>query len=331
MEMIPNYSLSVTEDGLKAVYETSLVADPATGKSFLAFSEGEHKLEFKKVQGQERVLSGVWMMPDTKYIRQNENGDFYSVSFTRENLFEALKQYIKGGFANAVKLEHQGRYLQDMIGVEYWIIRDENTLSPIYGNSLKDLGYEPTDIPVGTAMASIFVQDEQFWMDYVMSGLVKGFSIGGLFDMTKTEFSNKTLHERITEDNPDMELPQEGEVSYEDTILTVVDGIIVNQEVKAEEIEMSADVIPAPSEIDDLKKQLEEIMNQLNDLMSQNESLKSDLAEKNKVEKALRKQLDNQPIMASNQFNKKEVTPNNHKVATAIVNGKPINFKPLNS
>jgi hypothetical protein len=133
------------------------------------------------------------MLPNTKYIRQTEEGELYTVEFTPETLKAALLKYLKSGYANLVKSEHSGEYLDGFVAMEHWIIEDENTLSPIFKLSLSDLGYKPSDIPAGTVMKTTFVADEQFWNEKVLTGMVKGYSIGGLFNLVPLDSKQQSF------------------------------------------------------------------------------------------------------------------------------------------
>jgi len=56
--------------------------------------------------------------------------------------------------------------------VESWIVEDkEKDKSAIYG----------LNVPVGTWMGSVKVNNDEIWNDYVKTGQVKGFSIEGFF------------------------------------------------------------------------------------------------------------------------------------------------------
>ena len=144
-----------------------------------------------EVEGRQRITSGVFMMPDTKYIRVDKDGNYYTVSFSKESLYNALVKYLKAGNADNVKVEHNGQLLEGFVAIEHWVIRNEKTVSPVLGLSLKDMGYNPQDIPVGTVMKSTYIADEQFWNDMILTGKVTGYSLGGLFELTEFDFSNE--------------------------------------------------------------------------------------------------------------------------------------------
>jgi hypothetical protein len=59
------------------------------------------------------------MMPDTKYIRTDKEGNFYTVSFSKESLYNALVKYLKAGNADNVKIEHNGQLLEGFVAIEH--------------------------------------------------------------------------------------------------------------------------------------------------------------------------------------------------------------------
>lgn len=185
---LPNYLMS-TDGEEDNIFETTYTDNPAVGFGFLMFNEAKEDRKqqaFKVIKDNEdyeRVTSGVWMMPNTRYLRQTEEGDFYTVEFTAEDLQKALKKHLKTGYRDNTQLEHDGYNMVTFETLEYWIIRDKDTVSPIYGLSLEDLGYNADEIPAGTVMKTTFVSDEDFWNDFILTGKVQGYSIGGLFTM----------------------------------------------------------------------------------------------------------------------------------------------------
>ena len=330
--MIPNYILSVSEDGPEAVYETSYVNDPATGASFLKFNKDQSAMQFARIKNEsyQRMTSGVWMMPDTKYLRSDEQGNWYSVQFTAESLFNALMKYLKQGFADAVKVEHQGKYLDGFVSIEHWIIRDKETRSPVFGLSLEDLGYNPDEIPVGTVMKTTYVADESFWNEQVLSGNVTGYSIGGLFNLDEMNFNNEA---KMAQDVTDIKAEdlKDGDNIVGDQVITVMEGVIVDVSDVPTDKEVSGDEEEAPieneipeqkeesnSEIMEMLKQMSE---RLSALEQENNSLKDQFTEKEKEAKELRSKLMNQPMTSESNFSTHKVSGNDKQFKTIVIGG----------
>lgn len=189
MAQLPHYMLTIDDSGELGIQETSYVEYPATGLGFLAFEDEKVEHTFAKLDTQEyqRLTSGILMMPNTKYLRQTKEGNFYTVEFSAETLKNTLIQYLKQDKAGVVKVEHQGKQLNGFSAVEHWIIEDKNTKSPVLGNTLEDLGYDAEEIPAGTIMKTTYVADEKFWNEQILTGKVTGYSLGGLFELKPVE------------------------------------------------------------------------------------------------------------------------------------------------
>jgi hypothetical protein len=85
---------------------------------------------------------------------------------------------------NESTLEHEVA-LNGLSVVESWLVEDdEKDKSRIYG----------LDVPVGTWMVSMKVNNDDIWNNYVKTNKVKGFSIEGFF-VDKVDFSAQEISE----------------------------------------------------------------------------------------------------------------------------------------
>ena len=79
--------------------------------------------------------------------------------------------YLKNGYQNKSTLEH-AKALNGLTLVESWIVESETQdKSRKYG----------LDVPVGTWMGAVKVDNDKVWDEYVKTNKVKGFSIEGYF------------------------------------------------------------------------------------------------------------------------------------------------------
>ena len=79
--------------------------------------------------------------------------------------------YLQNGNQSESTLEHEQK-LNGLTLVESWIVEDKD--------KDKSALYE-LNVPVGTWMGTVKVDNDQIWNDYVKTGKVKGFSIEGYF------------------------------------------------------------------------------------------------------------------------------------------------------
>ena len=146
----------------------SIVENPAIEENFLALKSDEIKLA--EVSKDKKILMGALLIPNKPIFRTGDEGDYY-IYFSKDTVEKASQLYLKNGNQNNSTLEHQHE-LNGLTLVESWIVEDTK-----FDKSRK---YN-LNVPVGTWMGSIKVNNDEVWNDYVKTGKVKGFSIEGFF------------------------------------------------------------------------------------------------------------------------------------------------------
>ena len=142
----------------------SLVDKPAIELDFIALKE-QH-VQFATADEDKRVLIGAALVPDKPIYRRNGEDEFY-VYFSQATIRRASELYLKHGNQSNHTLEHEHN-IQGLTMVESWIVEDKKKdKSALYN----------MDVPVGTWMVAVKVDNEAIWQEYVKEGLVKGFSI----------------------------------------------------------------------------------------------------------------------------------------------------------
>ena len=178
---------------LMGIQAISIVESPAIEENFVAFKAQE--VQFAKQDEEKRILLGAALIPNKPIYRNNGEEEFY-VYFTKDTIRRASEMFFQNGNQNQSTLEHQAE-LQGLSVVESWIIEDEQKdKSRIYG----------LEMPVGTWMVSMKVNNDDIWNNYVKTGKVKGFSIEGYF-VDKVNFSKQEL-ESIEEQEAKLILSQ---------------------------------------------------------------------------------------------------------------------------
>ena len=155
-------------DDLTGIEAISVVENPAIEEDFIALKAEEIKLA--EVDKEKRILMGAALIPNKPIYRRNGENEFY-IFFSKETVLKASQLYLKRGNQGEATLEHQEK-IKDMTVVESWLIEDEvHDKSRKYG----------LNMPIGTWMVSMKVDNDEIWNDYVKTGKVKGFSIEGYF------------------------------------------------------------------------------------------------------------------------------------------------------
>jgi hypothetical protein len=170
---------------LSGVDAISIVENPAIEENFVALSK-QKEFKFQSVDTEKRILIGALLIPDKKIIRRDGTREYY-VYFSKDTIRKAMELYAKRGYQNNTTYEHR----EDVNGltlIESWIKEDDNNdKSNIYG----------LELPVGSWVGTIKVNNPVIWEDYIKTGRVKGFSIEGYFADLKKDSEDLELSKEI--------------------------------------------------------------------------------------------------------------------------------------
>ena len=157
------------EQELSGIEAISIVDEPAIEENFIALSK-QHEVKLAEVDKEKKILMGAALVPNKNIYRRNGEDEYY-IFFSQDTVRKASELFLMRGNQNKSTLEHQAE-LYGLSVVESWIIEDD-----VHDKSRK---YN-MDLPVGTWMVSMKVNNDEVWDNYVKTGLVKGFSIEGYF------------------------------------------------------------------------------------------------------------------------------------------------------
>ena len=179
------------ESGIEAI---SIVESPAIEEDFIALKSNEIKLA--EIDKEKKILMGALLIPN-KPIYRNNGEDEYYIYFSKDTVLKASQMYLTKGNQNNSTLEHQ-HSLSGLSLVESWLVEDDvHDKSRKYG----------MNVPVGTWMGAVKVNNDEVWNDYVKTGKVKGFSIEGYF-ADKMERPKESIKEDMSEKQADLLLSQ---------------------------------------------------------------------------------------------------------------------------
>ena len=151
--------------GIQAI---SIVESPAIEEDFIALNKQKER-QLATVDQEKKILMGSALIPN-KMIYRKDGDQEYHIYFSKETVRKASELFLMNGNQNKATLEHAVD-IQGLSVVESWIIEGSQDKSKLYG----------MDLPIGTWMVSMKVNNDEIWNDYVKTGLVKGFSIEGFF------------------------------------------------------------------------------------------------------------------------------------------------------
>ena len=155
------------EAGIDAI---SIVENPAIEEDFIALKNDHLKLA--EVSKEKKLLMGPLLIPNKPIYRKNEDdSEEYYIYFSKDTIQKASQLYLKNGKQNNSTLEHQ-HSLSGLTLVESWIVESETQdKSRLYN----------MNVPKGTWMGTVKVNNDEIWNEYVKTNKVKGFSIEGFF------------------------------------------------------------------------------------------------------------------------------------------------------
>lgn len=166
--------------GIEAI---SIVENPAIEEDFVVLSSQQVKLA--EVSKEKRILMGPALIPNKKIYRRSGDKEYY-ITFSEDTVRKASQLFLARGKQNNSTLEHE-ETLEDLSVVESWIIEDDKAdKSRAYG----------LNMPVGTWMVSVKVNNDEIWQEFVKTERVKGFSIEGFFTDKQNERPQESIEEQ---------------------------------------------------------------------------------------------------------------------------------------
>lgn len=163
----------------KGVFGISLVENPAMEGDFIALNSNE--IQLKEVSTEQRILVGLVLEPN-KPIYRNQNGEEFNIVFDENTIKELSHGFFKNNYQKNSTIEHEEKSkIEGVTFVESWIVEDpKNDKSNALG-----LSY-----PKGSWIATMKVDSEEVWNNYVKTGKVKGFSIDAMLSLQEVNLKS---------------------------------------------------------------------------------------------------------------------------------------------
>ena len=156
------------ENEVTGIEAVSIVETPAIESDFVALKSQE--IQLAEVDKEKKILMGAALIPNKPIYRKQGEKEYY-VYFSADTVRKASELFFQNGNQNNATLEHKMQ-VNNLTVVESWIVENkEKDKSSLYG----------LDVPEGTWMISMKVNNNEIWNDFVKTGKVKGFSIEGYF------------------------------------------------------------------------------------------------------------------------------------------------------
>ena len=203
--------LILDDDEAIGVEAISVVENPAIESDFIALNNQEIKLA--EISKEKRLLMGALLIPNKPIYRRNGEDEYY-IYFSKDTVLKASQMYLMNSKQNNSTLEHQYE-LEGLSLVESWIVEDK-----VHDKSVK----YGMDLPLGSWVGSVKVNNDQIWNEFVKTGKVKGFSIEGYFADKMERPNDQTIKDELA-------AIEEAEAEY---LLNKVKAILTNEDVELE-------------------------------------------------------------------------------------------------
>jgi len=210
------FKLTDEVEGLQAI---ALVDRPAIGLNYQAFAP--HK--FEVINEDKRIVMGAAMIPDLPIYRRDERGEYYAI-FKKETIKALVQKLFKENKHNVFNEEHNAFKILDGVYIYQSFITDAEL-----GISAPS-GFE--NVADGTWFIAAKVENDEAWAKVKEEGILKGFSVEGVFDLEPYKFKkmNKLNLESVisTLKSVFSDTEEATEVNFGEA--TLVDGTIVKWE-----------------------------------------------------------------------------------------------------
>jgi hypothetical protein len=180
-EKLPLYEIVVDENDETGINLISLVDEPAIITKGMAFNENT-LMSFKEVEDKQ-IIVGPALIPNMKIYREDEKYGQYYVRFSPDTIEKMVEKFNKYGSNRKINIDHSNQMVDAFI-MEDWIIEDE-----VYDKSRK-YGFE---LPKGTYMIKVKIEDKDFWEREVKGNSKFGFSIEGLLGQQLVKLSSRKI------------------------------------------------------------------------------------------------------------------------------------------
>lgn len=160
---------SVDIDEVTGVMAMALVESPAVDVDFIAMSkEKAMSLAFNE---EKRVVTGVALRADFPIYRNNEEYGEHYIVFHRDVIERCMWKFMQEGRIWDVNIEHDPEHFVEGVKlVESYIVDRERGVTD-----------KRFDVADGSWVVSYKVTNDEVWKSIKEKGVLKGFSIEGMF------------------------------------------------------------------------------------------------------------------------------------------------------
>lgn len=179
---------ALIQDETDGVYCISLVDYPAVEKNFVCFkTENKEKVYFSIESEEKQNITGVVMVADTPIYRRNGDYEYY-ITYSKETIELMANKLLKDGLQNRFSIMHDGNLISGISMTELYIKDSTKGINPNF----------ISDIPEGSLMATLHVEDADLWENIKTQDFLKGFSLEGLFTIEQMQNNKRNKNSTMS-------------------------------------------------------------------------------------------------------------------------------------
>lgn len=182
---LPLYEMTLGDT--EGVQIMSIVNNPAIQIGFLKFNNEAIEQKFS-YDADRHIITGAAMIPELPIYRVIDGFECY-VKFSADTIKQLVEKFMLEGRTLSVNIEHEIPTNECLIVESYFIDHNRNIAPEEFKN-----------LPDGTWMISMKIFNDDIWQAIKKNGL-NGFSIEGVFDMKKEDFSTVVAPPTLTNNN----------------------------------------------------------------------------------------------------------------------------------
>jgi hypothetical protein len=191
-EELPLFEMVINEDEIDGtgVRLLSLVDKAATGIKGLCFSEDVVEMKFSMDEEKQEIVAPA-LVPDLRIRRKSPDGYYYNVFFSVDTIQKIVRKYFAKGSNRRINVNHSTEMVDAYI-FESWFVENQDD------KAIVKYGF---NVPAGTWMVRMKIEDSEFWNTKVKKEGISSFSVEGLFgEKFISKYSFSELIDELSED-----------------------------------------------------------------------------------------------------------------------------------
>lgn len=184
--------INVEDSSSQEVQYIALVDQPAIEMNWMAFNK---QFQFSS-DSDRRLVMGALMVADMPIYRKglipgtSEEGEFYVV-FDKQTIYDIVQKFFRNGYTSNFNIQHDpNKRTNGVYMIESFIVDPSRGVAP-------PAAFQ--GISDGSWIATVKVDDEEMWNDFIKTGKLRAFSVEGIFSPEYVATQDEGLLQKIAD------------------------------------------------------------------------------------------------------------------------------------